>query len=143
PHSQPPVALRAQVDRHLQQGQVVEAVALMSAHSRDDFPRQWDPRPRPGYGEDWPPLETVLHAIQKDSAAPWVRDLYFAKLAQLMDQGHHWSARFWTSLSDEEFPQYMQLLRDAPEMQELVRQNPEPLQRALSYLGPAPSRDTD
>jgi hypothetical protein len=81
PFTQPTQVLRWRTERELKLGHVAEGIAMLSAHLPQDYPRHWDPPPRPGYGEDEPPLLDVVQVIVERGAAEWVRRIYVEKLA--------------------------------------------------------------
>jgi uncharacterized protein (TIGR03067 family) len=107
PHTQPEQILRSRVERNLAQGRLTEALADMSTHAQEDFPRYWDPPPRPRYGEDSPPILDVLEAIVDHWPAPWVRELYQEKITDYI------SGR---RLSDSDLPRILTLWKRWPEM---------------------------
>jgi hypothetical protein len=81
PFTQPAQALRWRTERELKLGHVAQGIAMLSAHRPEDYPRHWDPPPRPGYGDDEPPLLDVVQMIVERGAAQWVRRIYVEKLA--------------------------------------------------------------
>ncbi|MFN0050675.1 MAG: hypothetical protein ACKV0T_00700 [Planctomycetales bacterium] len=77
--TQPEQRLRTQVERNLLSGRLEEGIAILSAHDRRDFPPLWDPPPRIGYGEEYPPVSDVLRVIADTKAPSWVQSLYLEK----------------------------------------------------------------
>ncbi len=79
------IAQPEQIRRHtaegmLLSGRVAEGLAYMSRFESDDFPPQWEPPPRLGYGEDRPPTRSIADAMAADLPtswpAPWVAEIY-------------------------------------------------------------------
>jgi hypothetical protein len=83
PFTQAEQALRYRVERAFREGRLEDALTLMSAHRRADFPPHWDPPPRRFFHArlDPPPLPAVLRIVAASETAPWVRDVYLGKLA--------------------------------------------------------------
>jgi hypothetical protein len=83
PFTQPEQWLRFQVERAFKEGRIDDALAIMSAHQRNQFPPHWTPPPlRLDWAADGrPPLLDVLEAIETNEVAPWVREAYLQKLA--------------------------------------------------------------
>lgn len=111
PKTQEPLRLRQQVDALLSQGEVLEAVRLMSGHRREDFPPIWDPAPRPAFRENSPQLHSVLRATRDPQTAPWVRELYVDKVARLAESPYDVE---WSSLPDEAFVEFAAALGELP-----------------------------
>jgi hypothetical protein len=84
PTTQAEQRLRYQAENDLRAGRIAEALDLMSAHVPADFPPQWEPPPRLGYGERVPPFWDVLVIVADRPPAPWVRELYIDKLNQIL-----------------------------------------------------------
>ena len=113
PSSQPEQRLRHDAERLLRGGGVREAIRLMAAHARDDFPPHWDPPPRPAYGERAPPLTDVVEAIADVDPPDWVRESFFRKAANM--------ERSWPDggplarLDDESLARYVDALGRLPD----------------------------
>lgn len=122
PYTQPPLQLARQVNSDLKEGHIEDAIRKISALDRESFPTHWDPLPRPGYGDNSPPLYSVLKEINEGQAAAWVKDLYLKKLVQKLDS-HYIRGHFWSSLEDEEFKQYIITLENSPEAHETARRS--------------------
>jgi hypothetical protein len=71
--------LRGRVEGLLKRGKVGEAVTLMSAHPREDFPPGWSPAPTGNFREP-PTLLDVLEAVIDLPAESWVRQAYLERL---------------------------------------------------------------
>jgi hypothetical protein len=89
PWTQPEQVLRRQVETALAAGRIEEAVAVMNAHDRADFPPQWDPPPR--YDARWLSgyndlLWDVLEVVTANPQASWVRAEYMAKVGKASPQ---------------------------------------------------------
>ncbi len=123
PVTQPPQQLRRDVERRLRDGQISSALTVMSEHHRGQFPRHWDPSPKPGYGETDPPLLMVLEALGPETAT-WVRQLYFDKLSSVL---HDYTSHntFFTYMEGKEVGRYLNVLERWPEGQEIVHDAPE------------------
>lgn len=78
--AQPEQIRRHTAERMLLSGRVADGLAYMSRFEVDDFPPQWEPPPRLGYGEDRPWLGEIREAMWAQRPAPWVEVLYLEKL---------------------------------------------------------------
>src|SRR5262249_48034780 len=71
--------LRSRAEHDLRSGRVAEALDLMSAHARADFPPEWDPPPHMDEPKIQPHILDVMDVIAKQRRAPWVRQVYMEK----------------------------------------------------------------
>ena len=79
PFTQPEQQLRRQVEEDFHAGRYAEALAVMSAHSPDDFPPHWEPPPRHHRDELWRILD-VWDEIPRSDPPIWVRQRFLKKL---------------------------------------------------------------
>ena len=86
PFTQAEQRLRTRVEADLRGGRVAEGLAVMSAHDPADFPPQWEPPPRVGYGETSPDVLEVMDVLSAEGCAPWVRACYVDKLRRSIDR---------------------------------------------------------
>ncbi len=121
PLTQPPLRLKHGVDALLNRGDVEQAVRLMSAHERGDFPPIWDPAPRPAFDELHPPLYLALRATRDPATAPWVRELYVDKVARQFES-EYMAVYAWKNLDDEEFYEYLIAINELPPTARAVEQ---------------------
>jgi len=118
------------VESQLRHGQIAEAIAFLSRHSRQDFPPLWDPPPQLGYGEDKPSLIDVLSIVASPGLSPPFREIFSAKLMTQFDRygvhsdlsrayGYEWEYRrnFFRVLNvpDDELARFVSYLRAIPE----------------------------
>src|SRR5258706_14810429 len=82
PWTQREQQLRTEAEQHLKVGRIAEALDFMSAHEQSEFPPQWDPPPRVGYGEKRPHILDVMDELVTHPPVPWVRDVYVEKFRQ-------------------------------------------------------------
>ncbi|MBS0205567.1 MAG: hypothetical protein JSS49_21905 [Planctomycetes bacterium] len=96
PWTQPAQQLRQSVESAVKEGRFREAIDIMSAHQRSDFPSYWDPPPRIGFRDERQPILKIVAALKTEDA-PWVRQLYFEKLNAALG-GDRWYAHatLWT-----------------------------------------------
>jgi hypothetical protein len=82
PVTQPEQQLRYSVEKDFKEGNISQALAIMSAHSPGDFPPTWDPPPRPmnQWSGENPVLFDIFAEMAKNPPAPWVREMYLQKL---------------------------------------------------------------
>jgi hypothetical protein len=80
PLAQPEQARRWQAEHLLKTGQLDEVVQFMSNTPRGEFPPQWDPPPRTGYGYQRPSAEDVMAELDKQDSPAWLRDAYVEKV---------------------------------------------------------------
>jgi hypothetical protein len=120
PQTQPAQQLRRQAETALLDGRVKEGLALMSAHDCGDFPPDWDPPPWQGYGQDEPPLTSLIPMID-DATADWVTDTYFEKLNRRIGNPTLSSHYFWDSMEDDEFAAYLAIFKNSPQGAKVFR----------------------
>jgi hypothetical protein len=113
PFSQPPQQLRRSVETDLLEARVDRAVQTMSSAGRDAFPPHWDPPPWPGYGHNVPPLNRVLEVVSADEVAGWVRSVYLAKFASILE-GHATGYDYWRSMEADDLRVYVRVFRELP-----------------------------
>lgn len=85
PFTQPEQRLRWIVDDHLEHGQILEALGIMSGNPLDAFPPGFDPRPRLWAGQATPDIGDIMDAIVSTHQADWVRAIYVQKFQLAMD----------------------------------------------------------
>jgi hypothetical protein len=88
PVTQPEQLNRRRAEDDLRNGRIEDALAEMSAHSPADYPPQWEPPPRIGYGERSPSIFDVMDVVVERPPAPWVREIYVEKLDQFLYSYH-------------------------------------------------------
>jgi hypothetical protein len=123
PHTQSEQQLKWRVDRDLRGGRLQEAVAILSAHERKDFPPHWDPPPRLGYGETNPRAKDVLMALIATDARPWVRAVFAEKFdnetrTAIYSDGY---GPFREELSDELLDEYLTLSEQHADRTQIVK----------------------
>ena len=86
PFSQPPLQRASHAKTLLESEKVSEAFTYMSQFDRGDFPSNWDPPPRIGYGENRPSIFTLEESLGIAKVAPWVEQVFQQKVTQAMPQ---------------------------------------------------------
>jgi hypothetical protein len=76
--------LRSRAEDDLKAARIADALDLMSAHAQSDFPPQWEPPPRVGYGENSPDIFDVMQEVLDHDCAPWVRATFEDKFRRQM-----------------------------------------------------------
>jgi hypothetical protein len=105
--------LRSRVEDDIKAGRIADALDFMSAHAQSDFPPQWEPPPRVGYGERSPHIFDVMEAILGRDCAPWVRACYLDKFRhQLGTSGDEFALYSYTS---DELAAIVRILKQLPE----------------------------
>jgi hypothetical protein len=79
----PEQRLATRAESLLHSGSIEQALAMMSARQRSEFPPQWEPPPRVGYGEETPALLDVLEAMTQTPTADWVRQGYLSSFERV------------------------------------------------------------
>jgi hypothetical protein len=121
PHTQPEQINRRIVETRLRAGQIPEAIAFLSQHSRDEFPPVWDPPPQLAFGEYKPGLIDVLSILASPNLPPSFRQIFAEKLMVQVDRFalDDWDFRpsFFRvlNLPDDELDRFVKLLRSIPE----------------------------
>jgi len=91
--TQPEQHLRYRADSLILQGKAPEALRLLDAHERHDFPPLWDPEPRLAYGGDHDKaINGITDAfIAQIPTKAWVRELVLDKMLVRVKRqvGHH------------------------------------------------------
>ncbi|HUE70987.1 MAG TPA: hypothetical protein VMP01_08865 [Pirellulaceae bacterium] len=132
--------LRSQVESDLLGGRIREALLLLSAHERDEFPPHWDPPPRVAYREELPDITDVLGHLDVLSVRPWVRQVYLEKFGNSL-RGDSYSG-VWGLLDPYQIERRLALIERLPETErhELVREHEDNL-RSLHRNSPTPLRE--
>jgi hypothetical protein len=113
PWTQAEQQLRSQAEDDLKAGRIAEALDMMSAHAQSDFPPQWEPPPRVGYGEKSPHIFDVMEVLLSRDFAPWVRACYLDKFRhQLGKAGDEFAFNWYTS---EELAALLRILKQLPD----------------------------
>jgi hypothetical protein len=112
PFTQREQHLRGQVERDLRVGRIAEALDVMSAHERCDFPPGWEPPPRISSGETSPHIFDVMDVLLVRDVAPWVRAEFLEKFQRFPEavEGH-----IYPPLRSERLPQLVRILSRLPE----------------------------
>jgi hypothetical protein len=111
PYTQPEQQRRHQVETAFSTSRLEEGLAILSRHTRDDFPPYWEPPPRIAYEEKDPDiLELVLLAHEQDSA-DWVRQLFLEKFElRLRRASNIYKPQIIRRLSSDQLNRYLELL---------------------------------
>jgi hypothetical protein len=112
PITQPEQQLRREVEQCLVSGRIPEALQIMSAHTLDDFPPQWEPPPRYLKGESNSLTLDIWNEILQHESAPWVRSVFLEKLKEYMNQ------RFW---SEEKLADILNRLAEGEALNGVIR----------------------
>jgi hypothetical protein len=136
PFTQAEQRLRSRAEEALKGGRIAEGLEVMSAHAQSDFPPQWEPPPRVGYGEKSPPLLDVLEVLLARGAAPWVREAYVDKLRRCLAD--------WFGLerySTNELAALVRILKQLPEGPDIAAEHRSALERMSGRDLPAAERE--
>jgi hypothetical protein len=128
PVAQPEQLNRRRAEDDLRNGRIEEALAEMSAHTPADYPPQWEPPPRIGYGEKSPSLFDVMDLVVEKPPAPWVRDIYVEKLDQYLYDYHQ-----LYSYPRVYLKRLLPLLQRLPEGPSLIKEHREMIEAALGW----------
>jgi hypothetical protein len=109
--TQPELQLATRAESLLHSGQIEQALAMMSSRQRNDFPPQWEPPPRVGYGEQAPALLDVLEALTHTPAPEWVRQAYLSSYERVFLQSE--------DVEPNEWPHARKLVDALPEVKAL------------------------
>lgn len=118
PWTQGEQVLRWRAERALKAGRIGEGLDLMSAHPQSDFPPQWEPPPRTGYGENSPDLFEVTDAVLDRGSAPWVLECYTDKFRRYL--GEQYSFYYQESKRGPRLAHLVRILQRLPEGPELA-----------------------
>jgi hypothetical protein len=132
PWTQAEQRLRTQVEADLKAGRIADALDLMSAHAAPDFPPQWDPPPRVGYGETTPHIFQVMEVVLARNSAPWVRAIYEDKFRQQMSD--RWAFNWY---SGDELAALVRILNRLPDGPDIASTNRNTIQSRASNSSPA------
>jgi hypothetical protein len=121
-YTQPEQQLSKRVDQLLRSNQIVEAMSVMSAHSKQDFPPLWEPPPRITYGEDHPDIVDIAAMLAESETTPWVRQLFLEKFKLHLETEDD---RFgiWSSLELPELDRHLKTVEGLPEREQLLASN--------------------
>ena len=127
PFTQPEQQLRWRVERDLRAGRLQEAAALLATHERSDFPPHWDPPPRIGYGETFPPAQNVFHELLAAKAKAWALALYADKFA---NEARRYNAELFSdALPDAVLEEKLSLVEQLPNAAEIIEEHRRELDR--------------
>jgi hypothetical protein len=134
--AQPEQRLRSRTERLLEQGELPEAIALMSAHEPGDYPPHWNPPPRYGELLRHPSAVDMLWTITREpTSADWVRALYRDKFRVELD-GMTTANGFGRLKGSDRTDRLLDLLEGLPDGKELVRERAESLREQAAGLSP-------
>jgi hypothetical protein len=120
--------LRRQVELDLRAGRLADALSIMSAHERKDFPPHWDPLPRIAYHEKNPDIVAIINQLNPQETKPWAREVYAEKFGNWL-RGHDEYASTWVFIDDaEELSRRIALIEKLPERAKVIVANAEGLQ---------------
>jgi hypothetical protein len=112
PFTQPEQQLSREVDIAFREGRIADGVAIMSAHSREDFPPHWTPPPRYLKGEHLSQIFDVWDEFLHAEPAPWVREMYLVKLKSYIRMKYVDVIRFGNLLDRMPTDQALELVND-------------------------------
>lgn len=130
PWTQPEQQLRSRVEEDMRAGRIVDALATMSAHAHSDFPPQWEPPPRLGYGDRSTQLFEVLETILDHDVAEWVRAAYLDKLRRYLGRAYRYQL---ISNSSAEQAALIHILKRLPEGPSIVNEHREAFEMLSSF----------
>jgi hypothetical protein len=117
PWTQAEQALRLRAERALEAGRIDEALQLMSEHDQSDFPPQWDPPPRVGYGENIPPIDDVMDVVVTRDTPGWVRKCFLDKFQNYNGQKYE---LFYQADWPKRLARFVRILEQVPEGPEIA-----------------------
>jgi hypothetical protein len=115
PWTQRAPRLRSRVEGMLMGGRAIEALRLMSAHRRSDFPPGWVPPPEDHF-RDPPRLLDLVSAVVAEPCAEWVRAVYLGRFRAYL------SDPLWYWFYDADLERIVGILQQLPEGPALARQ---------------------
>ena len=138
PFTQPPQQRRGEVEEALLDDRLAEAVTLVRARPRSDYPPHWDPPPRPGYGEDEPDPAAVLAAALKGDAPLWFTSAYVGKVAVLDAPALAEDGKLETAEQRDRYTRIVAHLADYEHLRVLARLHHDTLRAIVVRAGRAP-----
>jgi len=126
PATQREQRLRWEVEEQMKARRIDAALATLSAHEQKEFPPHWDPPPRPGYGENEPPLLRVVESILERPVSPWVRAVYLEKFEHTFLS---WEYFAFGNDAEKDWPRVVGLLERLPEGPMLKEKHKEAMDR--------------
>jgi len=118
PFAQPEQYNRWQVKHAFAQGRISDGIRYMAARKRSDFPPDWDPPPRIGFGDHEPKPIEVLDQLELSGTTGWVRELFLEKLRLQADNrfSQFFGDSFRTAdMSDERLGRCVEMLERMPD----------------------------
>jgi hypothetical protein len=137
PWTQAEQRLRCRAEEDMKAGRIADALDLMSAHAQADFPPQWDPPPREGYGETTPDILDVVSLVLARQSAPWVRAVYVDKLRY-----RNWREDPLLQYSSDRLPMFVRILKQLPEGPDIAAEHRSAIEARLS-VSSLPLRDRE
>jgi hypothetical protein len=139
PFTQSEQSLRHQVETDFRTGRVHEALEVMSAHDRGDFPPHWDPPPRIGYREKTPDIIEVAAQLDVTPLNGWVRQVYADKFQNSL-RGEEEGPGIWWELSPDQVKQRIEIIERMPNKAELIQENVHGLENIARSM-PSPLKE--
>lgn len=138
PITQPEQRLRHQVETDLRADRIREALELMSAHERGDFPPHWDPPPRIGYRETKPDIVDVAAHLDILPVNDWVRQIYADKFNNSL-RGET-EPGIWWELKPDEVERRIAIIERMPNKDELINDHADGLRHIVGSM-PSPLKE--
>jgi hypothetical protein len=130
PFTQPQQQLGRQVEELMAGRRIEEAIGLMSAHSRHDFPPHWEPPLPSRRPPDQAPQLDVLEVLARVSAADWVRAAFIERLDSEL-RASRWPSAPSFPVETGELDRLLTLLESMPEGRAIARRNSRNFRRRL------------
>jgi hypothetical protein len=138
PFTQAEQSLRHHAETDLRNNRIREALELMSAHERDDFPPHWDPPPRIGYRETKPDIVDVAAHLNVLPVSEWVRQLYADKFNNSL-RGET-EPGIWWELEPDEIERRIAVIERMPNKDKLVKDHAYGLRQIVGRM-PSPLKE--
>jgi hypothetical protein len=107
PFTQPEQILRRRVEAHFAASKIQDALVLMSAHEKSEFPPYWDPPPRITYPDPRPDMTAVQETAVSLDLKSWVRQIFDKKFADSLRGRDSW---IWDELPAAEVDRRLSLI---------------------------------
>ena len=123
PSTQREQQLRTRVEMAIDEGRFQDAVTIMSNHNPGDFPPLWKPMSHLAERDRFLRV-TDLVELLADRPSDWVRRLFVKEFRRQLEVSHFWFSVL-AQLNDIERIRVLDVLRQLPEKEEIIRGNDE------------------
>ena len=126
PVTQAEQGLKWHVETLFDDGQIDDALHLLSVHELREFPPHYMPRPRNWPGARMPRLYEIMKVVLEREERDWVHAYYMKRFGDEFGEGYHWHSQWQIS-------EIVEVLEHMPESAMIARKMQEQITERMSY----------